>query len=225
MVGQKCLQLENPATSCFVNSNINALFSIPSFISFLTGRSVTSCLKAGRGALYFELRRLAKWQGSRPASSDMVRQLVSSTFPAGGFESGQHDAAEFLIALIDALKDEFEQRSESQIKLEKMFQSVITSNLTCLNPTCPRAGAREIEATVDDQKKGPVISLGKHESSMLDAIKTYLKGEIIEVRCPTCEHPWAFRSTSKWEVLPQSLIVALPRFVFDEKSLETKKNP
>ena len=61
---------------------------------------MTSCLKAGRGALYFELRRLAKWQGSRPASSDMVRQLVSSTFPAGGFESGQHDAAEFLIALI-----------------------------------------------------------------------------------------------------------------------------
>ena len=108
MVGQKCLRLENPGTSCFVNSNINALFSIPSFISFLTGRSVTSCLKAGRGALYFELRRLAKWQGSRPASSDMVRQLVSSTFPAGGFESGQHDAAEFLIALIDALKDEFD---------------------------------------------------------------------------------------------------------------------
>ena len=69
---------------------------------------MTSCLKAGRGALYFELRRLAKWQGSRPASSDMVRQLVSSTFPAGGFESGQHDAAEFLIALIDALKDEFD---------------------------------------------------------------------------------------------------------------------
>ena len=161
MVGQKCLRLENPGTSCFVNSNINALFSLPSFLSFLTGRSVTSCLKAGRGALYYELGRLAKWQGSRPAGSDVVRQLVSSMFPAGGFDSGQHDAGKFMIALIDTLKDEFEPRSESHMKLEKMFQSVITSNLTCLNPTCPWAGAREIGATFDDRKKRASDKFGK----------------------------------------------------------------
>jgi len=71
MVGQKCLRLENRGTSCFVNSTINALFSLPSVFSFLTERSVMPCLKAGRGALYLELRRLAMWQGSRPANSDM----------------------------------------------------------------------------------------------------------------------------------------------------------
>ena len=216
--------MENRGTSCFVNSTINALFSLPSVFSFLTERSVMPCLKAGRGALYLELRRLAMWQGSRPANSDMVRQLVGSMFPARGFENGQHDAAEFMIALIGALKGEFMPGSESEIKLEKMFQSVITSNLTCLNTTCPRAGAREIGATVDDSKKGPVISLGKHESSMVNAINTYLKGEVLEVRCPTCRHPRASRSTSKWEVLPQNLLIALPRFMFDEKTVTTRKN-
>ena len=80
MVGQKCLRLENRGTSCFVNSTINALFSLPSVFSFLTERSVMPCLKAGRGLSIWRLRRLAMWQGSRPAGSDVVRQLVSSIF-------------------------------------------------------------------------------------------------------------------------------------------------
>ena len=77
MVGQKYLHLESQGTSCFVNSTINALFSLPFVFSFLTERSVTPCLKAGRGALFLELMRLTRWQGSRPANSDMVRQLAN----------------------------------------------------------------------------------------------------------------------------------------------------
>ena len=225
MVVQKCLPLENRGTDCFVNSDVNALFSLPSFIAFLNEESVGSYLKAGRGGLYWELRRLANYEvGGRPASTDMVRQLVSSMFSNRGFESGQHDAGEFMIALIDALKDEFEPRSPASIKLEKMFESIISSNVTCLNPTCPTAGSRELGATVDGRKKGPVICLGKHEHSVVKALQTYLKGEIVQVRCPTCQHPLASRSTSKWEVVPQSLIIALPRFSFDETTAQTKKN-
>ena len=121
MVLQKCLPLENQGSNCFVNSDVFALFSLPTFISFLNDKSGDICLKAGRGGLYWELRRLANYQvGGRPASTDMVRQMVPSVFPTSGFESGQHDADEFMIALIDALKDEFEPRSPASDKLGKI---------------------------------------------------------------------------------------------------------
>ena len=219
------VKFTNQGTDCFVNSSINAILSLPSFKTFLIDSSSLGCLKAGRGGLFLELRRLSKYASSGlPASSAMVRQLVASMNQRMDFENGQHDAAEFIIALFNSLEDEFIPESRAQIKLSSMFNSSITSNLSCLSPNCTNPGPREHLDPAANSKKGPVISLGSHESTLPLCLKCFLSGEAIDCLCPSCKHPRSYKSASQWEVKPQSLIIALPRFLFNKRTKQTEKN-
>ncbi|CAF2047768.1 unnamed protein product [Rotaria magnacalcarata] len=203
--------LKNIGNSCYMNSALQCLNSIPLFANFFQNYANYEGNGQYLVQAYSNLIK-AMWSGknSYATADDVKKELCRYTKTFS--DCAQHDAHELIIYLIDALHEELGNRSLSPIVTDQLNINM-KSRVKC--HTC------NVSQTGDESIKFLSLPLPSHTqkpvtlSSLLDSFEKAedLDGEIYCDMCHTIAK--GQQQTTLCVPLPPVIIVQLKRFPFD----------
>ncbi|CAF4323166.1 unnamed protein product [Rotaria socialis] len=203
--------LKNIGNSCYMNSALQCLNSIPVFANFFQNYANYEDNGPYLVQAYSNLIK-AMWSGDNTcaAAHDVKKELCRYT-PTFS-DCAQHDAHEFIISLIDALYDELVNRSLSPI---------VTDHLNINMKSTVKCHTCNVSQTGDESTKFLSLPLPSHTkepitlSSLLDSFEKAedLDGEMYCDICHTITK--GQQQTTLCAPLPPVIIVQLKRFPFN----------
>ncbi|XP_037095019.1 ubiquitin carboxyl-terminal hydrolase 37 [Syngnathus acus] len=231
----------NLGNTCYMNSILQSLLSLPSFSNDLLRQSIP-WKKVPTNALLSRFAHLLakKDVGCPETQKDLLRKVKSAISSTAERFSGnmQNDAHEFLSQCLDQLKDDMEKVNKSQASATKPDpgEEADTSRIY----TCPVAVnmAFEVQHTITCKSCGEVlikreqfndlsIDLPRRKKtlplrSIQDSLDLFFRLEEIEYSCEKCNRKTA-TVTHKFSKLPRVLILHLKRYNFNAQlSLNSK---
>ncbi|KAM9801866.1 ubiquitin carboxyl-terminal hydrolase 37 [Syngnathus typhle] len=231
----------NLGNTCYMNSILQSLLSLPSFSNDLLRQSIP-WKKVPTNALLSRFAHLLakKDVGCPETQKDLLRKVKSAISSTAERFSGnmQNDAHEFLSQCLDQLKDDMEKVNKSQASAAKPDpgEEADTSRVY----TCPVAVnmAFEVQHTITCKNCGEVlikreqfndlsIDLPRRKKtlplrSIQDSLDLFFRLEEIEYSCEKCNRK-AATVTHKFSKLPRVLILHLKRYNFNAQlSLNSK---
>ncbi|CAF1427579.1 unnamed protein product [Adineta ricciae] len=206
--------LPNLSNSCYMNSALQCLNVVPPFALFFR----TLPIQSREDNLISSYARLVQTMWSGQCSYDTVVELKRAIcrYAPQFIGYAQHDAHEFLIALLDALQDEMTKKFAADVSassiIKKLFNVETISQVTC--EACGKTGEgtesmKFLSLPLPDKSTVPITL-----SNLLDLSekKEKLDGQIY---CDSCEQiAGGYQKTSLGSLSP-IIIVQLKRFPFD----------
>lgn len=237
--------LENLGNTCYMNSSVQLLTTVPEFEQKLMGyNGQSSSLMAGlSGSLQGDsledgitagLRDLIKNMKAKDQVSIkpfMLLSLLYMRFPhfAEKNEHGapmQQDANEFLTELLRICQQKLKPNEEPNVTSSRNVSSFIDQYFGIEYDTtmkCEDDAAKD-EAPTNNTEKSLQLNcfISQEVKYMLTGIKSKLKEEITK-RSPTLERDAIYCKTSEIKRLPAYLCVQMVRFFYKERSAVSAK--
>ncbi|KAF0313058.1 Ubiquitin carboxyl-terminal hydrolase 37 [Amphibalanus amphitrite] len=210
--------LPNYGNSCYQNATLQALLGLCPFLNDMialhSGPESDQCRTLHAVAKLMVLRQKAL---SHCVSSHLsnLRDVFGDIDPAfRGTE--MQDANEFLLRLLDTIKDEIDARQPSANPVRDNFQFQTMENFMCIR--CQKRMPRWQESITW------FVSVPRRQGSevptLQDALRLSMQPERRELLCQHCRHGECL-VTTKVSQLPRTLILHLNRFFF--RGDESKK--
>ncbi|XP_043233927.1 ubiquitin carboxyl-terminal hydrolase 37-like [Amphibalanus amphitrite] len=209
-----CIGLPNYGNSCYQNATLQPLLGLTPFLSDML--SLISDLSPGENSLCRTLHGVAelmvlRQKGlSRSVSSHLndLRDVFADIDPAfRGIE--MQDANEFLLRLLDTMKEEIDARRPTDNLVRDNFQYQTVESYMCTK--CHETVLKQQEnicwfVSVPHRQ-------GTETPTLQDALRLCMRPDRRELLCQHCRHDEC-RVTTKISQLPRTLIVQLNRYVF-----------
>ncbi|XP_043203061.1 ubiquitin carboxyl-terminal hydrolase 37-like [Amphibalanus amphitrite] len=209
-----CIGLPNYGNSCYQNATLQSLLGLTPFLSDML--SLISDLSPGENSLCRTLHGVAelmvlRQKGlSRSVSSHLndLRDVFADIDPAfRGIE--MQDANEFLLRLLDTMKEEIDARRPTDNLVRDNFQYQTVESYMCTK--CHETVLKQQEnicwfVSVPRRQ-------GTETPTLQDALRLCMRPDRRELLCQHCRHDEC-RVTTKISQLPRTLIVQLNRYVF-----------
>ncbi|KAF0307575.1 Ubiquitin carboxyl-terminal hydrolase 37 [Amphibalanus amphitrite] len=195
-----CIGLPNYGNSCYQNATLQPLLGPTPFLSDML--SLISDLSPGENSLCRTLHGVAELMVlrqkvlSRSVSSHLndLRDVFADIDPAfRGIE--MQDANEFLLRLLDTMKEEIDARRPTDNLVRDNFQY------------------QTVESRVAKFPYRTTGMPGTETPTLQDALRLCMQPDRRELLCQHCRHDEC-RVTTKISQLPRTLIVQLNRYVF-----------
>ncbi|KAL5006136.1 hypothetical protein ScPMuIL_017294 [Solemya velum] len=225
----------NLGNTCYMNAILQALFGLDTFTSDLLVNNRKIHKQISPHSLYYSLAKLL--HSRRRSASDLVRRdllravktSISTTVRRfSGYQ--QHDAHEFLVQVIDQLKEEvqkvcsstpsptrenndWESSSSSREFLNPAiinFEFEVTHSIACLECGEVVTKCEQFNDLSLDMPKRDLLN----PRSIQHALELFFKKEKIEYTCEKCGSNKS-EVTHKFSKLPRVLILHLKRYNYD----------
>ncbi len=206
---QKWRGLRNDGNSCYVNSSLQQLFSVPNFMQALSKRQEGHELTASLFQLY---ENLLQNGNSRCASAKPVKRVVDKlTNRFHGYQ--QRDAHEFLGEVMDQIHEELSKDSESKSKQDPTDDFFRWNVQVCLQ--CKSCG---YSRSKEEMYRYLSIDIGQDVKPAVDScLAKFFAPEDREVNCEKCQEGKIATQTMKILSVPKVILLHLKRFMVVEK--------
>jgi uncharacterized UBP type Zn finger protein len=213
----KGFRIRNGGNSCFLISAINALLASDIFQKALLDSAREAQLKVGKGEVFKSIKNIAS---STPDTLNCVKDIRTKVAEhhlkndnSDDFDDGtEHDAVDFLRALLKCLKSEF--RPEFNW-IEDLTKYVIQKKFTC--HYCDHESVADNDE--DNDLVLRVYPVNAYSiSSVDDAVKAELETELM-AKPHSCKNPdnEDFIVTKQMTVIPKVLMIQVMRFEYSQK--------
>ena len=237
--------LNNLGNTCYLNSSLQILFSVPGFLNDLNEiyeKLNTISNDQGSLPLCFALLTVASmvrmiplilksdatWKG--PADPSILKKqmdLLTDKFEG----SEQRDAHEFLSELIDFLHVELISAKNAKggeiemvLPTDNYFRLKVDVCLTC--DSCEYSRSHEEVYRHLSVEVGANIGTGEDEQWSIDrGLQKFFQAEVREFQCEKCEEGKSVTQTINIKSRSKALLVHLKRFVVEtDKGVVTRRN-
>ena len=226
--------LTNLGNTCYLNSSLQILFSVPAFLDDLKEaydnlntidndkKSLPLCFAlltvASRGRVIQPLLQSDATRDGPAYPSILKKQMDVLTDKFAGYE--QRDAHEFIADLIDFLHDELASAQEAkgeQLELElptdKYFRLDVDVCLTCNSCKYSRSKVElyrhlSVEVGANQNQEG-----NEEQYSIGEGLQRFFQPEVREIQCEKCEEGKSVTQTMTIKSRPKALLVHLKRFI------------
>lgn len=217
--------MKNLGNSCYINSVVQALFSLPAYRDFFSGKSFDETVINPAEDLYSQLLKLydglVSGRYSRPSGlkGDLYQEGIKPSAFKNLIGEGhsefrtnkQQDANEFLLYLFDKIDKEF------GLTLNRDFKFVLSSKLVCTN--CHTgAMSHELTDTISVPIKMNVISVDENGKKLYEpttfeeSFDSLTRAEIIEgYQCDACGQKSNAEKQVGFQTYPRYLLTSLQR--------------
>eukprot|EP00814_Leptocylindrus_danicus_P001135 CAMPEP_0116037750 /NCGR_PEP_ID=MMETSP0321-20121206/22267_1 /TAXON_ID=163516 /ORGANISM="Leptocylindrus danicus var. danicus, Strain B650" /LENGTH=526 /DNA_ID=CAMNT_0003516069 /DNA_START=8 /DNA_END=1588 /DNA_ORIENTATION=+ len=191
--------LANLGNTCYLNSALQCLFNLKSFMTNLSARSsLAECLRdvyesSSKAKAFFQIlgKKSAKYQGN-----------------------DQKDCHECFVDILDILESEDKEENDiDTCKAVDLFSSEVTSCLTCDNCGLKRSKKEHYNHFS--------LDLSSNLSESLDQF--FHSGAKLEISCDKCKHKTSTQAVSLSRT-PQILLLQLKRFAYSYSKRDSNKN-
>jgi len=211
--GSSRLGLRNMGNTCYLNSSLQMLYSLPSLLTSLDHL----CHNSSSLKLLDSILQVSKGN-NRDAST--VKQAMDKITPKyHGFE--QRDAHEFISDVVDNLHTEIENAKNAIPKnnispIDVYFRMDLRVSLTC--DTCQYRRSR------DEIYRHLSLDIS-NVSSVTDALSNFFMQDTVCLSCENCSKGKTATRTMQIIRLPKALHLHLKRFIVTNKSFLKNKAP
>ncbi|XP_037077045.1 ubiquitin carboxyl-terminal hydrolase 37-like [Pollicipes pollicipes] len=203
--------LPNYGNSCYQNATLQSLLGLRPFLSemmaLISGPDGGSCRTLCAVAKLMVLRQKALGKSVSSHLNDL-REVFASIDPA--FRGNEmQDANEFLLRLLDTIKDEIDARRPAANPVRDNFEYQTIESYMCTN--CHKTVLKRqdnISWFVSVPRRQ-----GSQAPTLQDALRLSMRSDERELHCEHCKHNEC-RVTTKISKLPRTLILQLNRYVF-----------
>lgn len=207
----------NNGSDCFLNAVSQGLYHMPSFRAFIDATPI------GQSATLDLLRKhiLTMQNATTATNVKDFRQNICKFIKNTEMTSGQHDAQEFLSAILDTIKTELAngQHTQAATKINKL----INLDLTIIN-------AHDSHTSTPSTQSDPLLSVALSSNDLSGCIGQHFKSTTIDgYECQDCKKEFGddkrvtVQQTTKIVTTPQMLVVQLKCFGMTE-TYEPVKN-
>ena len=205
----KLLRLNNPNNLCYCNAAVNILLNSKPLRSVILADDIMNKIQDGRGDLILELRRLMKLPDGFLTSTSVIQSIISRfcreqnpgterTFDI----KRQWDAGEFLYALLDCLRQDFQ---SELTEFKEIFEGFQHQSDTC--NSCS-------QHTVKVEPLPIINSFPVTGTNLADCINFSYQPKIVEKQCNQCSGHTCMRQ-EKIKKFPQVLFLDIQRYSFN----------